>query len=100
MAKSEPRIDAYIDQAADFAKPILSHVRSLVHKAVPDAEETLSLLRFHRRGMCRLRTEVHDPIRRRPVSAALERPSLSFQQAPLCEGVYPYLAGVQADRPS
>ena len=41
MAKSEPRIDAYIDHAADFAKPILSHVRSLVHKAVPDAEETI-----------------------------------------------------------
>lgn len=41
MAKSEPRIDAYIDKAADFAKPILTHVRALVHKAVPDAEEAI-----------------------------------------------------------
>ena len=41
MAKTDPRIDAYIDKAADFAKPILCHVRGLVHKAVPDAEEAI-----------------------------------------------------------
>lgn len=41
MPKTEPRIDAYIDKAADFAKPILNHVRELVHKAVPDAEEAI-----------------------------------------------------------
>ena len=41
MAKTEPRIDIYIERAADFAKPILTHIRTLVHKAVPDAEETI-----------------------------------------------------------
>jgi uncharacterized protein YdeI (YjbR/CyaY-like superfamily) len=37
----DPRIDAYIDRKADFARPILEHVRSRVHAVVPDAEETL-----------------------------------------------------------
>jgi uncharacterized protein YdeI (YjbR/CyaY-like superfamily) len=41
MGKKDPRIDAYIDKAKDFAKPILSHIRELVHKAVPDVEETM-----------------------------------------------------------
>jgi len=35
------RIDAYIDKSADFAKPILRHIRKLVHAACPDAEETM-----------------------------------------------------------
>ena len=40
--KTDPRIDAYIaDKAADFAKPILRHVRSVIHEACPDCEETL-----------------------------------------------------------
>jgi uncharacterized protein YdeI (YjbR/CyaY-like superfamily) len=37
----DPRIDAYIDRKAAFARPILEHVRSRVHAVVPDAEETL-----------------------------------------------------------
>lgn len=41
MPKTDPRIDAYIDKAADFAQPILIHLRGLVHKAVPDAEEAI-----------------------------------------------------------
>lgn len=41
MVKTEPRIDAYIEKAQPFAQPILTHVRALVHKAVPDAEETI-----------------------------------------------------------
>ena len=40
MGKKDPRIDAYIDKAQDFAKPILSHLRELVHAACPDVEET------------------------------------------------------------
>jgi uncharacterized protein YdeI (YjbR/CyaY-like superfamily) len=40
--KTDPRIDAYIDdKAADFAKPILRHLRAMVHEACPDCEETL-----------------------------------------------------------
>lgn len=41
MAKKDPRIDAYIANSAPFAKPILSHLRSLVHKACPEVEETM-----------------------------------------------------------
>ncbi|WP_036165671.1 YdeI/OmpD-associated family protein [Noviluteimonas dokdonensis] len=37
----DPRIDAYIDKQADFARPILEHVRALVHEACPDVEETM-----------------------------------------------------------
>lgn len=40
MAKKDPRIDAYIEKAADFAKPILKHFRQLVHKACPEVDET------------------------------------------------------------
>ena len=35
----DPRIDAYIAKAAPFAQPILTHVRVLVHRALPDVEE-------------------------------------------------------------
>lgn len=38
---ADPRIDAYVDKAAPFARPILSHLRELVAKACPEAEETL-----------------------------------------------------------
>jgi uncharacterized protein YdeI (YjbR/CyaY-like superfamily) len=41
MPKTDPRIDAYIDKSQDFAKPILTHLRKLVHEAAPDIEETL-----------------------------------------------------------
>lgn len=37
----DPRIDAYIEKSADFAKPILNHLRALVHKACPDVQETM-----------------------------------------------------------
>jgi uncharacterized protein YdeI (YjbR/CyaY-like superfamily) len=40
--KTDPRIDAYIDnKAGDFAKPILRHLRAMIHEACPDCEETL-----------------------------------------------------------
>lgn len=39
--KTEPRFDAYIDRAADFAKPILVHLRAVVHGACPDCEEAM-----------------------------------------------------------
>lgn len=41
MAKSDSRIDEYIDKAAPFAKPILDHIRALVHTACPEVEETM-----------------------------------------------------------
>ena len=41
MGTRDPRIDAYIEKSADFAKPILTHLRAVVHAACPDAEETM-----------------------------------------------------------
>ncbi len=37
----DKRIDSYIAASADFAKPILTHLRGLVHKACPDVTETI-----------------------------------------------------------
>ena len=41
MESKDPRIDAYIAKSADFAKPILSHIRKLVHTNCPDVSETM-----------------------------------------------------------
>jgi uncharacterized protein YdeI (YjbR/CyaY-like superfamily) len=41
MGKKDIKIDAYIAKSADFAKPILKHIRELVHKACPEAEEVI-----------------------------------------------------------
>lgn len=41
MGPTDARIDTYIAKSADFAKPILSHLRSLVHEACPDVQETI-----------------------------------------------------------
>jgi uncharacterized protein YdeI (YjbR/CyaY-like superfamily) len=41
MATTDPRIDAYMAKAGDFAKPVLEHLRKLVHKACPGVEETI-----------------------------------------------------------
>lgn len=40
MGKKDQRIDAYISKSQDFAQPILTHLRELVHTACPDVEET------------------------------------------------------------
>ena len=37
----DSRIDQYIADSADFAKPVLNHLRALVHQACPEAEEKL-----------------------------------------------------------
>jgi len=41
MGKKDPRIDVYIEKSQDFAKPILIHIRKLVHQACPDVEEKI-----------------------------------------------------------
>jgi uncharacterized protein YdeI (YjbR/CyaY-like superfamily) len=41
MGTTDPRIDAYIEKSAEFAKPILAHLRAVVHAACPTAEETM-----------------------------------------------------------
>ena len=35
----DPRVDAYIENRAEFARPILAWLRARVHAAVPGAEE-------------------------------------------------------------
>jgi uncharacterized protein YdeI (YjbR/CyaY-like superfamily) len=37
----DPRVDAYIEAQADFARPILTHLRELVHAACPDCDEAI-----------------------------------------------------------
>jgi uncharacterized protein YdeI (YjbR/CyaY-like superfamily) len=41
MGKRDPRIDAYIAKSAEFAKPILVHIREVVHAACPEVEEAI-----------------------------------------------------------
>ena len=53
MGTRDPRVDAYIEEAADFAKPILNYIREAVHKGCPDINETLkwSMPSFTRKGI-------------------------------------------------
>src|SRR5262245_29746983 len=53
MAARDPRIDAYIAKSAEFARPILTHLREVVHAACPDVEETMkwSFPHFMYKGM-------------------------------------------------
>lgn len=41
MPAANKTIDAYIAKSADFAKPILQHLRELLHKACPGVEESI-----------------------------------------------------------
>jgi uncharacterized protein YdeI (YjbR/CyaY-like superfamily) len=41
MSSTDPRVDAYIAKSADFAQPILSHIREVVHEGCPEVEETI-----------------------------------------------------------
>lgn len=55
MATQDPRIDAYIAKAADFAQPILKHLRKVVHTGCPEVQETMkwSMPHFDYKGiMC------------------------------------------------
>ncbi|MES2826597.1 MAG: DUF1801 domain-containing protein [Bacteroidota bacterium] len=37
----DERVDAYIAKSADFAKPIMNHLRDLIHSAFPEIKETM-----------------------------------------------------------
>jgi uncharacterized protein YdeI (YjbR/CyaY-like superfamily) len=41
MTNYDARIDAYIDKSADFAKPVLNHLRKLIHQTVPQITEAV-----------------------------------------------------------
>jgi len=47
MATKDPRIDAYIAKSPDFAKPILKHLRKVVHAGCPAVVETIKWSRPH-----------------------------------------------------
>ncbi|MDB4950391.1 MAG: hypothetical protein JWM27_3040 [Gemmatimonadetes bacterium] len=53
MGTTDPRIDAYIEKSAEFARPILAHIRQVVHDACPQVEETMkwSFPHFMYKGM-------------------------------------------------
>lgn len=41
MKNTNKQIDEYIERAEMFARPILEHIRKLIHEVVPDVEETI-----------------------------------------------------------
>ena len=41
MGTRDKRVDAYVAKSADFAKPILEHIRDVVHEGCPEVEETI-----------------------------------------------------------
>lgn len=41
MGTRDPRVDAYIEKAAPFARPILAHLRDVVHATCPEVAEAL-----------------------------------------------------------
>ncbi len=53
MGSRDARIDAYIAKSKDFAKPILTYLRDLVHATCPEVEETMkwSFPHFQYKGM-------------------------------------------------
>lgn len=42
---TDPRVDAHIEAAADFARPLLVWMRARVHAAVPEVEESIKWAR-------------------------------------------------------
>src|SRR5688572_5638199 len=41
MGTRDSRVDAYIEKAPEFARPILRHMREVVHEGCPDVQETM-----------------------------------------------------------
>ncbi len=55
MSNRSTRVDAYIQQAPEFAPPLLEKLRSLFHKASPDIEE--NIMHLHVRKLSELPTQ-------------------------------------------
>lgn len=47
MPTIDPRIDAYIAESREFAPPILTHLREVIHGACPQVQETMKWSRPH-----------------------------------------------------
>ncbi|KQT22100.1 hypothetical protein ASG31_01805 [Chryseobacterium sp. Leaf404] len=41
MEKYSPLVDDYIEKAPDFSKPVLNHIREVVHECYPEIEEAI-----------------------------------------------------------
>ena len=84
MPTKDPRVDAYIAQAQPFARPILRHLRKVVHAGCPDVVETMKWRMPHFdykgpfSGMPPRALTKEGPVRYRnlfPPSSASSRPS-------------------------
>ena len=42
-----PRIDQYINEAGDFSKEIITHLRNIINDAIPKGEETIKRNSHH-----------------------------------------------------
>ncbi|MES2125785.1 MAG: YdeI/OmpD-associated family protein [Pseudomonadota bacterium] len=53
MPTLDPRVDAYIAKSAEFAQPVLTHLREVIHATCPEVEETMkwSFPHFQYKGM-------------------------------------------------
>ena len=41
MGQKDQQVDKYIDEAPPFARPILKHLRKLVHQVIPEVQESI-----------------------------------------------------------
>ena len=41
MGRRDPRVDAYIAKSPDFARPVLTYLREVIHEGCPDVVETI-----------------------------------------------------------
>lgn len=41
MANLDPKVSEYISKSADFAKPILNHLREIIYSTCPDVDEDI-----------------------------------------------------------
>ncbi len=53
MPATDPRVDAFIARAQPFAQPILKRIRALMHRACPEASETIKwhMAGFQQKGL-------------------------------------------------
>lgn len=80
MGSRDPRVDAYIARQRDFAKPVLAHIRDLVHALSPQVEEEIKwgapFFMYAGAPMCQM-------------AAFKEHAALGFWKAALIDGIPP-----------
>ena len=80
MGVRDARVDAYIEKQRDFARPILVHLRDLVHATCPAVEEAIKwgspFFMYHHAPLCQM-------------AAFKEHAAFGFWKASLIEGLPP-----------